>query len=261
MKRILFALLVGIAVIQPAASFANEAEKLSERLDLSANAFRELMESPDSSVPDSLLEKAEAIVIFPRTLNLAWGLGGQYGRGVALRRDKLTGQWSAPAFYSIGGITLGPQIGGQAIDTVLVVMNAKGLNSLLRSKCTLGGDAGIAVGPAGRNATASTDIRLQAEIYSYSRAKGLYVGLSLKGAIVSPDKAANEEFYGSGVTAADILNGKAAHRAPAAKLMSEVRRYAPERFSFSKIFPWMAGVLVIIGVALFLYKRSMNGPR
>ena len=169
--------------------------KLEERIQMSATAFRELMESADSSVPTNLLKKCEAIVIFPRTLNVAWGIGGQYGKGVAMSRNRKTGEWSSPAFYTLGGLTLGPQIGGQAIDIVLVVMNEKGLNSLLESQCTLGGDAGIAVGPAGRNATMSTDLGVKAEIYSYSRAKGLFIGLSLKGALVKPDASAYQEYY------------------------------------------------------------------
>lgn len=255
MKKIYFLLMAALLIV-PAAAQADEGAKLNERLDISATAFRELMESSDSSIPDSLLHKAEAIVIFPRTLNLAWGIGGQYGRGVALRRNTQTGEWSAPAFYSIGGITLGPQIGGQAIDTVLVVTNEKGLNSLLKSKCTLGGDAGIAVGPAGRNATASTDIGLKAEIYSYSRAKGLYIGLSLKGAIVSPDKSANEEFYGAGVTAAEILSGKVGHRGPDSKLMKAVRHYAPERTTPVRIILWALAILAIAGAIALFARRA-----
>lgn len=205
-------------------SLAAPAE-LVERLDLSRRAFEELMASADSSVPDGLLKKCEAVVIFPRTLNVAWGIGGQYGKGVALRRDRATGRWSAPAFYTIGGLTIGPQIGGQAVDIVLVVMNEKGFKSLLESKCTLGGDAGIALGPAGRNATASTDLGLRAEIYSYSRAKGLYVGLSLKGAVIRPDSDANAAYHGRRVTARQILVERAVGSRPEDRaLLGALRR-------------------------------------
>lgn len=197
---------------------------LIERLELSERAFRELMGSPDTKVPAALLREAEALVIFPRTLNAAWGIGGQYGRGVALRRDPKSRKWSAPAFYTLGGITIGPQIGGQAVDIVLIVVNEKGLESLLKSKSTLGADAGVAAGPAGRNVAVTTDLRLKSEIYSYSRAKGLYIGLSLKGAVVTPDKNANEAYYGHPIEAADILlKTVGPHSRDDAGLLREVR--------------------------------------
>lgn len=228
--------------------------KLTERLELSSQAFKNLMASSDSSVPESLLKKAEAIVIFPRTINVAWGIGGQYGNGVAFKQDKNSGRWSAPAFYTIGGLTFGPQIGGQAIDIVLVIVNEKGLESLLKSKSTLGADAGIAVGPAGRNATATTDLRLQSEIYSYSRAKGLYIGLSLKGAVVAPDSASNEIYYGRKITAKEIFqNLKGPHSSADAPLVRQLERYS--RFSL----PYIAGIVLVAvllaGCAAFFLKK------
>lgn len=199
---------------------------LVERLRLSEQAFRELMESPDTQVPAALLDSAEALAIFPRTLNAAWGIGGQYGKGVALRRDPKSRKWSAPAFYTLGGITFGPQIGGQAIDIVLVVVNEKGLESLLKTKSTLGADAGVSAGPAGRNVAATTDLGLKSEIYSYSRAKGLYIGLSLKGAVVAPDKSANQAYYGRPIEAADILlKTVGPHSRDDAGLIRQVRRH------------------------------------
>ena len=231
---VLFALLIS------SPGFADE-QKLIERLDLSTTAFSELMQSKDSSIPKEMLQKSEAIVIFPRTLNIAWGIGGQYGKGVLLKHDKAAGRWSKPVFYMIGGITLGPQIGGQAVDIVLVIMNEKGLNSLLKSQSTLGGDAGIALGPVGRNAAASTDLRAGAEIYSYSRAKGLYIGLSLKGAIVKPDKDANAEYYGS---------ERPFHK----KLLEVVYHYAPPKKMDVTPLMWIAAALIAAVVIAYIFR-------
>ncbi len=225
-------------------------QKLVDRLDNSSAVFTSLMEMGDQSIPQDLLKNCEAVAIFPRTLNLAWGLGGEYGRGVVLRHDKAKHDWSAPVFYTIGGVTLGPQIGGQAVDIVLLVMNDKGLKSLLSSKTTLGGDAGIALGPVGRNATASTDLGLKAEIYSYSKAKGLYIGLSLKGAVVAPDNTATMSFYGTSYTAKDILiDGKAGHNQYTSKLLNELRKYTPGRMPISLMMTiWV--VVLVVGIFL-----------
>ena len=243
----LFSILIFLAV----PSFAID-EKLIERLELSGTAFRELMQANDQSIPYDLLKNCEAVVIFPRTLNIAWGIGGQYGKGVALRHDKKNKDWSAPAFYTIGGLTIGPQIGGQAIDIVLIVMNEKGLDSLLKSKCTLGGDAGIALGPVGRNATASTDLGLKAEIYSYSRARGLYIGLSLKGAMVKPDKSAIIEYYGADYTARDILiDGKGSPKKYAQPVLNALRKYTPGCRPCS-LLSWLGMAALVTVAALFV---------
>lgn len=241
--------LLGCAATAPAAAVD---EALVERLDLSTRAFRELMASPDTKVPSALLRQAEAIVIFPRTINAAWGIGGQYGKGVALRRDPKNGKWSAPAFYTLGGITIGPQIGGQAVDIVLVVVNEKGLESLLKSKSTLGADAGVAAGPAGRNVAVTTDLRLKSEIYSYSRAKGLYIGLSLKGAVVAPDKNANEAYYGRPVEAADILlKTVGPHSRDDAGLIGQVRRHTQG----PPYLVYAAVAVVLVGAYAYLRLR------
>lgn len=254
MRKVTALLIFFILIFLAPSSFA-VSQTLIERLDLSTTAFKQLMAAGDSEIPQDMLKNCEAIVIFPRTINVAWGLGGQYGRGVALRHDKKRHDWTAPAFYTIGGLTIGPQIGGQAIDIVLVVMNEKGLNSLLQSKSTLGGDAGVALGPVGRNATASTDLGFQAEIYSYSRAKGLYIGLSLKGAVVTPDAAANREYYGSAYAAKDILIDKKGNPQKYARpLLSELRRYTPGR----QPVPWIIfvwAIVLFVGLAFFLASR------
>lgn len=246
-------MLAGLVFFSSTASVWALDAKLDERIHLSATAFHELMESADSSVPTNLLKKCEAIVIFPRTLNIAWGLGGEYGKGVAMSRNRKTGEWSSPAFYTLGGLTLGPQIGGQAVDIVLVVMNEKGLTSLLESQCTLGGDAGIAVGPAGRNATMSTDLGIKAEIYSYSRAKGLFIGLSLKGALVKPDASANQEYYGRPVTAREILIEKSVPRPSYEKpLRKELNHFVP---ATGLPWGWVAAVVVLCAAAVFFRRK------
>ncbi len=228
-------------------------DALTDRLDLSTNAFRELMQASDASIPRDLLQKCEAIVIFPRTINVAWGLGGQYGKGVALKRDRSTGRWSQPAFYMIGGLTLGPQIGGETVDIVLVVLNERGLTSLLNSKCTLGGDAGIAIGPVGRKATASTDLLLTAEILSYSRAKGLYVGMSVKGAVVMPDNEANRLYYKSDLSARQILLERQGQLKDGSKpLLKTINRFAPPKSTFFGIQLLSGFGIFIILFALFL---------
>lgn len=247
MKKIPILTLVLVLIAAPC--FAID-QKLVDRLDLCTAAFHDLMNSSDSGVPRDFLRKSEAIVIFPRTLNLAWGIGGEFGKGVLLKHDKSTGRWSKPVFYALGGVTLGPQIGGQAVDIVLVVMNPKGLESLLKSQSTLGGDAGIALGPVGRNATASTDLRAGAEIYSYSRAKGLYLGLSLKGAIVKPDKDANAQYYGPGLTARDILlDNKGQDQIAHEKLLKEIYQYTPPVKTGWLVWVWgfvlLAGLVII----------------
>ncbi len=242
-----------LAVLVPASAQAADAE-LTRRLALSTQAFEELMASSDVSIPKDLLAKSEAVVVFPRTLNLAWGIGGQYGKGVLLRHDKKSGRFGAPAFYTLSGLTFGPQIGGQSIDIVLVVMNEKGLKSLLESKSTLGADAGIAVGPAGRNATASTDLGLAAEIYSYSRAKGLYIGLSLKGAVVNQDRSANALYYGREVSATEILlERKVAPRSEDAALRRALDRRAS---AFPLLWVSAASALVLVAGAAFFMRHG-----
>ena len=261
-SRILKSFFIGVflagLVFYPDSSFAVN-QDLVERLDRSADVFQNLMKAGDQGIPQDLLKNCEAVAIFPKTFNLAWGIGGQFGRGVALRHDKVKHDWGEPAFYTIEGLTLGPQIGGQTIDIVLLVMNENGLKSLLQSHTTLGGDAGIALGPVGRNATVSTDLGLQAEIYSYSKAKGLFIGLSLKGAMVAPDDAAIADYYGQNLTAREILmGGKGAHKKYSQKLLTGLRRYTPGRFPFIvMIFLWMAalvGGLFLIG--RFLLNRN-----
>ena len=171
-----------------------------------ATVFKEIMDAPDKAVPNNVLDKAVCIAVFPGVIKAGvLGLGGRGGRGVASCRIK--GGWSSPAFFDLKGGSLGPQIGVQSTDFVFLFMNDKGLNSLLKSKFEMGGDASVAAGPVGRQAGASTDLKLNAEILSYSRSKGLFAGLELKGAVITLDESDMEAVYGKGVAAEAVLKG------------------------------------------------------
>jgi lipid-binding SYLF domain-containing protein len=168
-----------------------------------AKVFGEIMGTPDKGIPSDLLNKAECVAVFPNVIKAGFIVGGKAGRGVASCRTK-TG-WSAPAFLEIKGGSVGLQIGGQSTDIVLLFMNESGLKKLVNSKVELGGDASVAAGPVGREAAASTDASMSAEILSYSRSKGLFAGVSLKGSVVSADKSDMEDTYGESVTALQVL--------------------------------------------------------
>lgn len=171
-----------------------------------STVFKEIMDAPDKAVPQNVLDKAVCIAVFPGVIKAGvLGLGGRGGRGVASCRTR--SGWSSPAFFDLKGGSLGPQIGVQSTDFVFLFMNDKGLNSLLKSKFEVGGDASVAAGPVGRQAGASTDLRLTAEILSYSRSKGLFAGLELKGAVITLDESDMEAVYGKGVSAEAVLKG------------------------------------------------------
>lgn len=168
----------------------NEAGKTSTE---AAKVFNAIMKAPDNAIPKDLLEKAEAVAIFPGVVNAAFIIGGRGGIGVISRRTA-TG-WSVPAFFKIGGGSFGLQIGGQKIDYVMLIMNEDGLKGLLEDKFELGGEASVAAGPVGRSASATTNTTLDAGILSYSRTKGLFAGIALKGAVIKPDNDRNEAVY------------------------------------------------------------------
>jgi SH3 domain-containing YSC84-like protein 1 len=169
-----------------------------------AEAFADIMNVKDKAIPKELLDKAEAIAVFPGVIKAAFIVGGRGGQGVISRRIKRG--WSAPAFFNISGGSFGPQVGAQTTDYVFLIMNQDGIDGLLKDKFELGGEAGVAAGPIGREASASTSPRLDAGILSYSRSKGAYIGAALKGAYVSPDNDLNEAIYGKKAIA--ILTGK-----------------------------------------------------
>ncbi len=186
-------------------SFAEDVSKLDARIRECRLVLEEMQDMPDQSIPKDLLKKCAGVAIFPSVLKGGFVIGGMYGQGVILRKDKDTGNWSPPSFSSIGGASIGFQIGGQATDMILVIMNERGVDSLSHNNITLGGDVSVAAGPVGRDAGMDTDALLKAGIFSYSRSKGLFAGVALKGALVGPMKNLDQEYYGEDVTADGIL--------------------------------------------------------
>jgi SH3 domain-containing YSC84-like protein 1 len=178
--------------------------KEGRRLDACQSVLEELL-SGKESIPRDLLDKAECVAVVPSAKKFALGFGGRYGKGAVACRSTGDSSWRAPLMISIGGGSFGLQIGGQAADYVFLVMNPKGIDYLLRSQFTLGADAAVAAGPVGRTGSANTDLRLRAEILSYSRTRGLFVGVSLEGAVVKQDKDGNENLYGEAVDPKRLL--------------------------------------------------------
>jgi lipid-binding SYLF domain-containing protein len=187
-------------------SWADDKEKDEDRLKNSGTVLTEILNIPDD-IPQDLLDKADCVVVFPSVLKAAFVVGGSYGRGAMTCRtgENFNGPWGAPSMMALEGGSVGFQIGGQATDFVLLVMNDRGANGILSSKVKLGADASVAAGPVGRNASAETDVSMRAEILSYSRARGLFAGISLEGSTIRPDNDANKRIYGEKISAKDIV--------------------------------------------------------
>src|SRR5690349_7916159 len=200
---ILMSLLVMSAAFTPAQN-KSRTQDAARHANEAAKTFTEIMNVKEKAIPKEMLDKAEAIAVFPGDIKAAFVFGGRGGQGVISRRVK--GGWSAPACFNLGGGSFGPQIGAQKTDYVLLIMNESGLNGLLKDKFELGGEAGVAAGPVGREAAASTTPRLDAGIFSYSRSKGAFIGAALKGAVITPDNDLNEAIYGK--KADEVLNAK-----------------------------------------------------
>jgi SH3 domain-containing YSC84-like protein 1 len=180
-----------------------------ERLQNAGVVMEEVLNVPDN-IPQELLEKAECVIVIPSMMKVALGVGGSYGRGAMVCRSgkNFDGPWGAPVMYALEGGSFGFQLGGEATDLVLLVLNNRGVDALLKSKVKLGGDASVAAGPEGRRLSAATDASLRAEILSYSRSRGLFAGVSLEGTTLRPDNDANEQIYGRKVTARSIVTGR-----------------------------------------------------
>ena len=229
MKRI--ALLGLVTILAASQAFAQEDE--NKRIRIAGDVMKEILNVPED-IPHDLLNKAECVIVLPSVKKYAFGVGGSYGRGVMTCRSgaEFSGHWSAPTMMALEGGSFGFQIGGQATDFVLLVMNRRGAESILSSKVKLGGDMSAAAGPVGRNASAKTDIAMQAEILTYSRARGLFAGISLAGSTVRPDNDGNERIYGHGVSAKDIvINSKIRPPASAKSLLSTLNRKSPSNKS------------------------------
>jgi SH3 domain-containing YSC84-like protein 1 len=213
------ALLLLAAFSLPPATAADRADKEQDRLKDAGEVLKEVLDIPDN-IPKSLLNRAECVIVLPSVKKLAIGIGGSYGRGAMTCRggEHYTGPWSAPAMYALEGANIGIQLGGNATDYILLVMNPRGAKSLLHSKVKLGADAVAAAGPKGRAATAATDVVMRAEVLSYSRSRGLFAGVSLEGSTLREDNGANQNLYGRKLSAEDIIR-KGAARTPAAGQM------------------------------------------
>lgn len=199
------------------------------RAQKAASVLTEVMGIPENGIPDELMEKAKAIAVFPDVVKGAFGIGGRYGKGLVSQRQA-NGRWSTPAFIQIGGGSVGFQIGLQSTDLVLVFTNDEGVRSLLSGKITLGADASVAAGPVGRHASAATDIKLNSAIYSYSRSKGLFAGVSLDGAVVTMDDSANRKVYAKDVSGEDILLEHGVRRnATIMPFIDALNKYSPAR--------------------------------
>ena len=203
--RSLIAALCLSLVLVPAL-FARDAGDAEKQATKASKVFQEIMAAPDKAIPNSVLDKAVCIAVFPQVLKAGFIVGGRGGRGVASCR--VENGWSDPAYFDLKGGSFGLQIGAQATDFVLLFMNHEGMRSLLKDKFEMGGDASVAAGPVGRQAGASTDLILDSQILSYSRSKGLFAGLELKGAVISLDGSDMESTYGAEVKAEDVLMGK-----------------------------------------------------
>lgn len=229
MKRMFLLMVVLVLVDLPAYAQKDE----NNRIRNAGKVMVEILNVPDD-IPKDLLNKAECVIVYPSVLKAAFVVGGSYGRGVMSCRggENFKGPWGPPSMMALEGASVGFQIGGQATDFVLLVMNDRGASSILSSKVKLGGDVAAAAGPKGRNAAASTDVTMRAEILSYSRSRGLFVGISLDGSTLRPDNDGNERLYGKGTTAKDVVIKSAIHAPASAKLLiSTLNKKSPKNMS------------------------------
>jgi len=200
---------------------------INKRLDASTKVLDEIMATPDKAIPDKVMSDAKCVAVVPSMVKIAIGIGGNHGKGVATCRTE-SGRWSAPAPITITGGSLGLQLGGQAVDIVMIVTNDQGMQQLLSSKFKLGGDASAAAGPVGRDAAADTDWKLKAEVLTYSRARGVFAGIDLNGSTITQDKDETRVLYGSFVPFSDILAGKVQPKEASAPFLAAVRRYSAQ---------------------------------
>jgi lipid-binding SYLF domain-containing protein len=225
--------LIAVAVILSFSIPLLAQHKEQERLQEAGTVMKEILNIPEG-IPQNILNKAECVIVFPSVLKFAIGVGGSYGRGaITCRTGKNhTGPWSAPAMMALEGGNIGIQLGGQATDFVLLVMNDRGADSVLSSKVKLGADAAAAAGPKGRDAAAATDIIMRAEILSYSRSRGLFAGVSLEGSTLRSDGGANRNLYGKKLDARDIVQGGKVSTPPAGRdLIGVLSQKSPRRQS------------------------------
>ena len=233
MRKLLALGMLSALAAAPMLAARPDNDKETDRLENAGMVMDEIMNIPDD-IPQDLLDKAECVIVFPSVLKAAFIVGGSYGRGAMACRsgEHFTGPWGAPSMMALEGGSLGFQLGGQATDFVLLVMNPRGATAILNSKVKLGADMSAAAGPKGRDATAATDATLRAEILSYSRARGLFAGISLEGSTLRPDNDGNEKLYGKKLTATEIIRQGAVAIPPSGqKLVSLLEKKSPKNHS------------------------------
>ncbi len=241
--RKMLTLLLGIALTglpallaAPKAHADDKPSKDDQRLQNAGEVMKEILDIPDD-IPQDLLDKADCVIVIPSVLKVAFGFSGSYGRGAMTCRGgaEFQGPWGAPTMMALEGGGIGLQLGGQATDFVLLVMNPRGANGILTSKVKLGADAAAAAGPKGRDAAAATDATMRAEILTYSRSRGLFAGVSLEGSTLRPDNGGNEAIYGKKMDAKDIVLKGAVGVPPAARLMIDtLQKHSPTNHSNAK---------------------------
>ncbi|MEJ2698835.1 MAG: lipid-binding SYLF domain-containing protein [Desulfuromonadales bacterium] len=219
-------LLVALAIFSPVPGQA--ADKLGEKVGAAVTVMQQIMSVPENAIPPELLKNAYGIAIIPGVIKAGFIVGGRYGTGVLAVREK-SGNWSPPTFISLYGGSIGWQIGASSTDIILVFKTPRSVEGIMHGKYTLGADVAVAAGPVGRSAEAATDVQLKAEIYSYSRSRGIFAGISLEGAALKIDDDDNAQFYGKpGISARNILDGKVPMSPPSvAKLRKMLTQYAP----------------------------------
>ena len=229
MKKVVKKVLFSFSFVLAFAFPFSAQDKESDRVENAGKVMKEILNAPDG-IPQSVLDKADCIVILPSVLKFAIGFGGSYGRGVMTCRGgaKFHGRWGAPTMMALEGGSAGLQLGGNATDFILLLMSPRSAENILKSKVKIGGDASAAAGPVGRTASAETDVTLRAEILSYSRARGLFAGISLAGSTLRPDNGANKNLYGKDVSASDIVFKKAVPVPDSAKqLLATLQKASP----------------------------------
>lgn len=225
-KLLLLILVVWLCSWAYAADEPAKESKASDRVQSAADVLNEIQSAPDSGVPNEILSRADCVAVVPSMLKGGFVVGGKYGRGLASCRTPKG--WSAPAFFTVKGGSFGFQIGGQAVDLVMLIMNNEGMQRLLSSQVALGADASVAAGPVGRHAEGNTDWKMRAQVLTYSRARGVFAGVSLNGAVLKQDKDSTRDFYGHMVTFKAALTGEVDPPAAANPFLSSLAKWAQE---------------------------------
>jgi lipid-binding SYLF domain-containing protein len=225
-KLVLLTLFVSLCSFTYAADDQPKESKASDRVQAAGDVLNEIQSAPDSGIPENILSKSECVAVVPSMLKGGFVLGAKYGRGLASCRTPKG--WSTPAFFTIKGGSVGFQIGGQAVDLVMLIMNNDGMQHLLSSQFALGADASVAAGPVGRHTEGNTDWKMRAQVLTYSRARGVFAGVSLNGAVVKQDKDSTREFYGHMVTSKAALTGEVDPPASANAFLTTLAKWAQE---------------------------------